>query len=252
MRGNFGTWKCPKCGAFSRAPPPPTKRCGKCGVEKPIEEFYHHTGQLGHRSGKCRTCAKSDNDEWQKKHPGYRTRKVREHRQRNPGRWNLLYRERADIIKARRRQLYREKHEKYYGYIKGWVRGHPERAKETNRRWARRHPEKILMNAWRRKARTAQVFVEDVDPLVVAERDNWTCFFCHMNVDRLAVNRAEKASIHHVIPITLFGDHAYHNIRLAHVGCNASYGNGQRRTWQSQLRRTMTLHTAPRFVRFFW
>lgn len=67
--------------------------------------------------------------------------------------------------------------------------------------------------------------VEFVDWRLVAERDEWECHLCGDGIDswRSFPDRL-SASIDHVIPIARGGPHAYDNVRLAHLGCNAAKG----------------------------
>ena len=36
------------------------QRCFKCGIEKPLEEFYKHPAMANGRLGKCKVCTKAD------------------------------------------------------------------------------------------------------------------------------------------------------------------------------------------------
>jgi hypothetical protein len=81
---------------------------------------------------------------------------------------------------------------------------------------------------WQQARRAAKLdaFAENVDPNYLAKRDNWRCQLC-----RNAVNKGLKwpdplsASIDHVIPISLGGEHSYANTQLAHLVCNIRKGN---------------------------
>lgn len=78
----------------------------------------------------------------------------------------------------------------------------------------------------RRRAKMQNAQVEEVDPLVVAKRDKYKCHICRKRVDmNLDVRHRSSATMDHLIPISLGGDHTYANIRLAHRACNSSKGN---------------------------
>jgi 5-methylcytosine-specific restriction endonuclease McrA len=61
------------------------------------------------------------------------------------------------------------------------------------------------------------VFVDDVDPRVVFERDKGVCGICLTPVDP-----ASKWEIDHIVPISKGGPHAYANVQLSHRRCNRS------------------------------
>jgi hypothetical protein len=48
-------------------PDPPEKRCARCEVVKPIEE-YHRAGVGRNRRGTCHECYKAKKREWQRQH----------------------------------------------------------------------------------------------------------------------------------------------------------------------------------------
>ncbi len=75
-----------------------------------------------------------------------------------------------------------------------------------------------------RLSRIKAAQVEKIDPVVVFERDNWTCQICITGVDRATRDSHDPRypTIDHIIPISQGGAHTYANVRCAHLGCNAS------------------------------
>jgi 5-methylcytosine-specific restriction endonuclease McrA len=59
----------------------------------------------------------------------------------------------------------------------------------------------------------------------VYERDDWTCRLCLKPVDRDAVVPAPMAAtLDHVVPLSLGGEHVYSNVQCAHFLCNSTKG----------------------------
>lgn len=71
-----------------------------------------------------------------------------------------------------------------------------------------------------RRARKRAVFVEEVDPSVIFERDLGVCQICDSWV--LA---SEKWHVDHRVPLSKGGEHSYANCQLSHGACNQSKGS---------------------------
>lgn len=77
-----------------------------------------------------------------------------------------------------------------------------------------------------RRARIRKASREPVDRDVVAERDGWVCGICTAPVDAgRAYPDPMSASLDHIEPLSLGGDHTYANTRLAHLTCNTRRSN---------------------------
>jgi len=92
--------------------------------------------------------------------------------------------------------------------------------------------ERETIKGHRRRARIKAVFVEEVVPSVVFERNGWVCQLCHESVDKALHGwHRMAATIDHIIPLKEGGLHCYSNIQLAHRSCNSKKGA----RWQGQL-----------------
>lgn len=68
-------------------------------------------------------------------------------------------------------------------------------------------------------------YVEDVDPVVVFDRDGWRCHICRRKVDKGLSGRDRMGpTLDHLIPIAQGGEHSYANTALAHRSCNSRKG----------------------------
>lgn len=90
-------------------------------------------------------------------------------------------------------------------------------AREYNARQREERPEHVRMlkrkHHGTRRARKLDQFVEEVDPLVVFERDSGVCGICQEKIDG-------DFHVDHIIPLSKGGEHSYANVQAAHPRCN--------------------------------
>lgn len=147
--------------------------------------------------------------EWAAAHPERRRAQALKHA-RTPG------------AKARARARYEAAPDVAKKRATDWARANPVRRRETRNAWWRRNPAYGRLAAQRRRARQRGAFIEDVDPLVVLERDDGVCGICGEDVDPFAFH------VDHVIPLARGGEHSYANTQPAHPSCNSRKGG---RAW---------------------
>lgn len=106
----------------------------------------------------------------------------------------------------------------------GWIIHHyleyqPSRDKVEKDRAAR----VARQHRWAAKRR-GQDF-DEIDPLIVYQRDEWLCWLCKKPVTRgAAAYDLWGPTVDHVIPTAAGGKHTYDNVRCAHYRCNAGKG----------------------------
>jgi hypothetical protein len=176
---------------------PTAKRCSKCGETKPLSAFHRRNteGRAGYRSH-CKAC--------QAAKP--RKRRSRAGTMAKPcplcGRPKGLG-QRRHLCDTCREGISARK----VAYALAWQKAHPDAVKAIHRR-----------KAHRRRLRRQDAFVEDVDPLVLLERDDGACGICGADVDPLNFH------VDHIVPLARGGEHSYANAQVAHPACNARKG----------------------------
>lgn len=93
-------------------------------------------------------------------------------------------------------------------------------------RWHRRmNPELYADRDHRRRARLLGADSEDVERLVVFERDGWVCQLCGDPIDKtLRHPDPLSPSLDHRVPLVKGGAHSYANTQAAHLTCNLRKG----------------------------
>ncbi len=173
----------------------PTKRCTKCGADKPLREFGVLRERPDGRHSQCLLCRRSYMNTWLEATPGLKTAQSRAYNSAHPER-----------KRASRRR---------------WKVTHPEQQRSIWRNRRRRRPDRSANHQSRRRARKRGVEIESFSLAEIAERDGWICGICGAEVDPLLLWPDQMcASLDHIVPLAAKGPHTRGNCRLAHWICN--------------------------------
>ena len=104
---------------------------------------------------------------------------------------------------------------------------------KCSKRWARKHREHNL-NARARKL-LRRVYgdawpehYESINKRKVFQRDGWRCQLCGCKIKRTKSYHPQQATVDHIVPLSVGGDHMYVNVQAACMACNSrKSGNAQ-------------------------
>lgn len=191
--------------------------CKDCHISKPFEDFYINKLTKNGYMQPCKQCrAIKDTARKDAKkaidRDGY-------YQGRRDAYADYYARNREDILKKGRDRYYSH-HEEELTRSRVYRENNRDDCNKRTKRWEKENHRKKLDATHRRLARIRNNFVEKVDHELIFERDKWTCQICLKKVKR------EDASIDHIIPLSMGGEHSYRNIVLTHLICNQYKGNG--------------------------
>ena len=191
------------------------KRCTKCGIEKPLNEFYPLKAGIGGRHSWCRICANQDCKDRHLKNPEKKRESDRRYRERNIERIREYDRNRVrDPIERKKA-------------IDKWQSNNPGRSREIKRKWEKNNPEKVMDHSRRKRAKRKNAIIEKFPAQEIFERDQWVCQICHKRVNKkLKWPNPMSPSLDHIKPISKGGSHERKNTQLTHLGCNMKASDG--------------------------
>lgn len=200
-------WHCRACKneyrrtQWRRLHPPPSReklpegfrRCTKCDVVKPPDDFHRDNRRIDGRVTRCKACMAVYRHQHHMEHLEKDARQARRWQQENP--------ERAAENNRR------------------WQRENPEKARAKVARYRRKNPEKARANVARYHARKAGLLatLTDLQWREILEEWGYRCAYC---------GRAEKqfgSTLHqeHVIPVSQGGGYTAENIVPSCPQCNS-------------------------------
>lgn len=186
------------------------KICSQCKASKPLSEFGKRPERSSGVKSRCKACEAQN---------------AKTYRQKNPEAWGLTkrrsYEKHADDVREYSRRYRVEHPERISAYNKKYRAENRDFVAFAMRRWQLAHPERLREIDANRRARKLDAWVEDVDRLVVYERDGGRCHICGESVERKGFH------LDHLVPLSCGGEHSYRNVALAHPKCNMSRGAGR-------------------------
>ncbi|HUS17832.1 MAG TPA: HNH endonuclease [Chloroflexia bacterium] len=180
------------------------KPCRKCGVSKPLSDFYGHKHTLDGHGSWCKRCIRVSLAQYVKTPAG-----------------------RVRVRLANRR--YRDKNP----YVK-----QPPRpftcARCGVKAVAHSSPRQIYCSAdCRGWSKTRRDPLNTKNKRAVLRRDNWHCYLCDRAIDpALRWPHEQSGTVDHVMPVSAGGTHRVANLRAAHWRCNVEKADTLPHWWQ--------------------
>jgi 5-methylcytosine-specific restriction endonuclease McrA len=179
----------------------------------------------GCRCDDCKAAGSEYGRKWYAANRDKERARSRKYEEANPERRRNYYAANRDRARENARKWAEANPDRARENVRKWHEANPDRALENTRKWVEANPDKRREISRKgsnvRRARKRGVFVEDVDPQAVFERDEWTCHICGEFVDpKLKHPNPLSASLDHIIPLAKGGEHSYDNCATSHLQCN--------------------------------
>ena len=158
--------------------------------------------------------------------PEARREEARAYREENPDYMSEWRERNRDHVREYDHQYYLDNADRKAERDKARRARDAELIREQKRAWREANRDRVLADNMRRRAWKLDQFVEDVSKSELLERDGWICHICGLDIERnLSWPDPGFATVDHVIPLSLGGEHSMKNCRAAHLSCNCSKGN---------------------------
>lgn len=193
-----------------------TKWCSKCDQTKPVEDFNKNSNRPDGYAHWCRGCANEANSKYKKANRAKVSQAQREYRAANPDKVAAYYAAHKEELNKKSRDHYAANKERYRENYDRWVTENKERWTAYRNEWSRKNG-----SGHRDRAKRFGVKYTPINKTAIFERDEWICGLCGDPVDQAVPwPDLECATLDHVIPMSLGGDHVESNVQLAHFFCN--------------------------------
>ena len=198
---------------------PGAKRCPKCSLTKPLNQFYREASKTDGRQSMCKECDRWRRKAWAHANPERKAANGKAWREANPEKAkanNKAWREsNPEKARAASKAWKQANPEKAKANDKAWREANPEKAKANNKAWCESNPEKVAANGKRRRARKLNAGVFAITAKELKTLLAQPCYLCHI---------APSTDIEHIQPLSRGGRHSIGNILGACGLCNSKKG----------------------------
>jgi 5-methylcytosine-specific restriction endonuclease McrA len=215
-------------------------RCNSCSEEK---RQYNRNYQAKNRE-KIREQRRQYRDEHREEIAELKRKQYAENRESVIERSSAYYYRNREAVQEKNRVYYQENREAIGKQMREYRKANSEAVAERNlryrkanqerlseyfRRYRKENPEVERAAKQRRRARLRDAFVEEVDRIVVFERDDYICQRCGKQCDTsVQWPHGDFPTLDHIIPLAAGVDnggvHSYANSQTLCLSCNSSKG----------------------------
>ena len=204
--------------------------CTACGETKPLGEFRKSRNSLTGLMQPCKQCSSKQTSAYQQRVKAQRkagalpkvdisqpwgctqcgeTKPMHEFMRQQHTKSGFA--QPCRDCSAKRAKAYAKEHPEK---AQEWRNKNPDKVIKAAQKWQRENPDKVRGYWAARRARKRNAHVEKVEFAVLYERDHGTCQRCHKRITK------QQASIDHIVPLGLGGQHSYKNTQLMCRSCN--------------------------------
>jgi 5-methylcytosine-specific restriction endonuclease McrA len=176
------------------------KKCSKCGVEKPLDQFYKQKWCKDGCRPECKACFGIDTQRRAKANPE-RTREYRRRsRAKHPNRDREYYEKNKAILIPKMVEYNRKNKEAYLKKMRAWRKANPEKVQV----WVRNRRAKL-------KGLAGTHTIEDILSLMDSQRGK--CVYCRVDISK-------SYQVDHIVPVARGGSNDKGNLQLLCKACN--------------------------------
>lgn len=180
------------------------KVCTKCGVSKPISDFYKNKHTLVGITARCKPCLREQSTVWAKNNPERRRELYATWRDQN-----------RDKIRGYVKKWDSANLEAKRIYGKHWRDNNPDEARAMYKKWRDKNKDKVMESTRNRQARLrgaeGKHTAGDVKRILALQKGLCAC--CRISLK-------DKYHVDHIMPLKLGGTNKPDNIQVLCQTCN--------------------------------